>query len=284
MDKKFGILDLLKLSGLDSSQPIMFARHQSSEYDVEELLREGWLDTYQAFQSKSVFDNYEFVVAFVGTSGTKARLVGVYRVLEKRSADAAPLPTGFPYKEWQQDSKYFYRLEQQSGFEHLKHRVVIEWGKGTIKWAQNAKNKEVLEILPSGQVREPFKDYLEFDLTHDELVGIISHPEAHREWYASLSAVAGVYLILATKSGQQYVGSASGDGGVWERWASYAKNGHGGNKLLKDLVESDSAYPLAFRYTLLHILPKTFTKKEVLQWESHYKRKLGTLATGLNLN
>ena len=135
-----------------------------------------------------------------------------------------------------------------------------------------------------GAVLPPFRDYLEFSLAHSELVDLYSHEDAHREWRARLAAVAGVYLILVTTTGAQYVGSAHGAEGIWGRWASYARDGHGGNALLKQLLAHDSAYPAAFSYSILQILPKTLTRHEVLEWERRYKQKLGSRAAGLNAN
>ena len=107
---------------------------------------------------------------------------------------------------------------------------------------------------------------------------------AHADWVASLSAVSGIYLILAEKTGHLYVGSAYGTGGIWARWSQYATNGHGGNAKLKELLKSDEAYPESLRYSVLQVLPKTTTSREVMRWESQYKHKLGSRATGLNLN
>jgi hypothetical protein len=53
---------------------------------------------------------------------------------------------------------------------------------------------------------------------------------------------------------------------------------------LRDLIGSDKAYPKAFRYSILQVLPKTTTPAEVIRWEQQYKAKLGSRATGLNLN
>ena len=53
---------------------------------------------------------------------------------------------------------------------------------------------EVVELISEGRAREPFTDYQEFVISHDELRQILKHPEANREWQARLSAVAGVYL------------------------------------------------------------------------------------------
>jgi len=62
------------------------------------------------------------------------------------------------------------------------------------------------------------------------------------------------------------------------------KHGHGGNKLLRDLIKNDSSYPDRFTYSILQILPKTFARHELLKWEQLYKDKLGSRAIGLNAN
>lgn len=284
METVLGILDLLQLRGYDSKRPAKLVRHQDSRWDVHDLLRRGWFETYQARQSKPVFDGCEYIVSFVGLEGTKARLVGVYRVGKRISADDLPLPPDCPYTEWTR-SPYFYELTREPGYEDLENRIVIEWGKAALAWHQWLSNKELFEILPKGQMLPPLRDYLGFTLTHAELVELYCHEDANREWRARLAAVAGVYLILATTTGAQYVGSACGVEGIWGRWAAYARDGHGGNVLLKKLIEAEhSGYPAAFSYSILQILPKTLARDEVLKWERRYKEKLGSRAKGLNLN
>lgn len=82
--------------------------------------------------------------------------------------------------------------------------------------------------------------------------------------------------------GRQYVGSASGTDGIWGRWRSYAITGHGGNDLLKKLVREDADYPEKFLFSVLQILPKSMARERVIEYESLYKEKLGSRATGLN--
>ena len=80
-----GVIDLLKLCNFDPACRSKLVRHQDKRYDVHDLLRRGWLEAYQCFQSKPVFDGQDFVVSFVGTEGTKARLLGVYKVRGRQS-------------------------------------------------------------------------------------------------------------------------------------------------------------------------------------------------------
>ncbi len=288
--KSLGIVELLKLRGFDPTLPTKFVRHQDSRYDVNDLMRRGWLEFYQATQRNPVFDQCMQIISFIGAGGTKARFIGVFRVLgQKHDGRSYRPPKGFPRILCKY--RYIYDLEHQTGYEDLENRIVIEWGNNTINWHQwfNKKGKKlndkaVIELLPSGQTRPPFSDYLEFTLTHAELKELYVNEDANREWRARLAAVAGVYLILATKTGKQYVGSAYGAKGIWGRWEAYARNGHGGNKLLRDLINNDSSYPEKFSYSILQILPKSFARSEVLEWETRYKEKLGSRATGLNIN
>ena len=102
---------------------------------------------------------------------------------------------------------YVYDLEEIEGFDDLKNRVVINWGKGALAWHQKMRDKgklrdkEVIEILPKGYVKE-FPGFLDFVLRYDELTTIMKSPEANREWHTMLSSVAGIYLITDTKEGK----------------------------------------------------------------------------------
>lgn len=281
---EIGILDLLALCGFDRASRAKLVRHQDKRYDVQELLRRGWIDAYQAFQSRRIFDRLDFIVSFVGMPGGYARLVGVYGVGACRSAERGHLPPGCPYSEWMRPDHVYYELTRVAGYETLENRVVIHWGKAALAWHQKATNKPVHQVLPRGHLLQVFDDYLDFTLSHSQLQYLFAHPDANAEWRARLSAVAGVYLILDTLSGKQYVGSASGGEGIWGRWAAYAANGHGGNAALRHLVDSSPAHPAAFTYSVLQILPKSTARAEVLALEQRYKTKLGSLATGLNSN
>jgi hypothetical protein len=173
-------------------------------------------------------------------------------------------------------------LERDSRFDDFRDRIIIDWGAGTLAWVQNLDNKPVLEILESGRRLPPFEDYLEFSLTYAQMKDLFRNEEVHRDWRIPLSAVAGVYLILAERSGNLYVGSASGTEGIWGRWRNYANSGDGGNVKLREVIRNDSSYPEQFRFSVLQVLPKTMARDEVVRREALYKDKLGSRATGLN--
>jgi hypothetical protein len=280
-----GLLDILRVAGFAAEAPCKLVRHQDDRFPVDELRRRDWLELYQSYQSRPIFHEVKQLVSFYGLSGTRAGFFGVYRVLGHRPAAQGPIPTECPWSQsWNRTSRFFYDLDRDTRFDDLRHRLIIDWGPGTRTWVQNATNKAVLEIQEPGRRLPPFDDYLEFSLTYAQLKDLFANEEAHREWRARLSAVGGIYLILAETSGDLYVGSASGEEGIWGRWRQYAISGDAGNALLRKLIKSDPAYPDRFRLSLLQILPKTMARDEILRREVLYKAKLGSRAKGLNLN
>lgn len=283
-----GLVDILKIAGFDPTLDTKLVRHQDRRYPVEELRRHDELEPYQSYQGKAKFHGAKQIVSFYGLSGTRAGFYGVYKVRGRHSArkGRALAPSDWSQK-WIKGSRFFYDLERDPRFDDFRDRLIIDWGPGTRTWVQKLdikRDKPVLEILPPGRKLDPFDDYLEFSLTYAELKDLFANEEAHRDWRIPLGAVAGVYLILAQRSGDLYVGSAYGEGGIWGRWRNYSISGDGGNVRLRELIKRDSAYPEQFRFSVLQILPKTMAPNEVLKREALYKHKLGTRATGLNSN
>ncbi|HEU0197339.1 MAG TPA: GIY-YIG nuclease family protein [Nevskiaceae bacterium] len=274
------VAELLKLRGLDVGKKIKFVRHQDQRYNLYDLMTSGQLETYQACQSKPVLE-CDYMVSFVGLPHGHARLYGVYQVLGRCRVSDVQLSAEYPNEE--NPNNYFYTLSKVPGFEDLEERVVINWGASTRSWHQWLRHKEVTEVLPAGYAR-PFPGYLDFVLGYHELDRIVRHPEANREWKTALSNVAGVYLILQQRTGAQYVGSASGAAGIFGRWETYAGNGHGGNKLLREVCAEDPDAFRGFKFSVLRTLPKSMTQREVVAYENIYKEKLGSRVFGLNGN
>jgi hypothetical protein len=103
-------------------------------------------------------------------------------------------------------------------------------------------------------------------------------------WKTALSNVGGVYLITDTMTGKCYVGSATGEGGIWQRWADYANSGHGGNAKLQKLLDVDCDYCSNFQFVILEIADTHTSVEDILQRESHWKNVLCTREHGYNAN
>lgn len=280
-----GILQVLAAVGFTPTAKCYFVRHQDKRYPVEDVGPRLWLEHYQEYQSRSRFHNADQLVSFYGLTGTRAGFFGIYNVRGHRPASEGRIVPECPWSTvWREPATVFYDLERDKRFDDLRDRIIIDWGTAYRTWVQKASNKPVLEVQEPGRRLPPFDDYLEFSVSYADLKNLFANEEAHREWRARLGAVAGVYLILAEGTGNLYVGSASGEGGIWARWREYAKTGHGGNKLLRELTKAGSDYPTRFRFSVLQVLPKSMSRDEVLRREAIYKAKLGSRAMGLNAN
>lgn len=109
--------------------------------------------------------------------------------------------------------------------------------------------------------------------------------ESNPSWLAALANVAGVYVITDNTTGKQYVGSAYGGVGLWQRWCAYAKTGHGGNKELRQLLDAngvDHAHHLQF--SILEVCDLNASDEYIIGRESHWKTVLRTREFGLNSN
>ena len=90
-------------------------------------------------------------------------------------------------------------------------------------------------------------------------------------------------MITDTLTGKQYVGSAYGGVGVWQRWSIYANTGHGGNKQLRALLnENGDDYKLNFQFSLLEVCDINSGAEFIISRECHWKDILLTRKFGLN--
>ena len=134
--------------------------------------------------------------------------------------------------------------------------------------------------------RVAINDFVGFDkvnIDYDTLQHIVS--ENMLSWKVALSNVKGVYLIVDTLTGKQYVGSAYGDDCIWQRWLDYAKNGHGENKELKELLKHNGEdYRYNFKYSILEVCNINLGNEYVIDRETYWKEVLLTRKFGLNRN
>lgn len=262
------IQELLYNRGLDRTAPVKLVRHKDRRLDLYNLYRTNRSEflNYQNHQKRDVFRDVKYIVSFVGEGGVLARFIGVYEILGNEFVD------GF----------FEYKMRETPGYDDLKERVIIRW-ENPISWHQWIKNEmEVQEISP-GLHYKRFTDYFDLILTYPELKEIIDNQ--YSDWKTILSSVKGVYLITDINTGKLYVGSAYGENGVWGRWTEYVNtNGHGNNKMLRELVVSDKDYANNFQFSILMLLPKTVTSDMAIEKEQMFKNKLGTNAFGLNMN
>lgn len=232
---------------------------------------------WQSEQSDSKMKNVDYLVVFLAEEGCECRFIGVYR----NNGPKRPTCKGFSE----------YNLEEVEGFEALKDKVVINWGKGTLSWMQNwqsAKEVRRIEQVNTGDNVPYFTRYEDVILSFSQLQKVVED----KEWKSKLESLNCVYLILDKETGKQYVGVTYKDmkpgikNGILGRWTEYAQTGHGNNKLLVALLE-DKGISYAeqnFQWTILETLPLNVTSKVAIDRESLYKKKFGTREHGYNEN
>ena len=134
--------------------------------------------------------------------------------------------------------------------------------------------------------RVALTDFLGFDsvnIDYKTLKYIVS--DNLLSWKSALSTAKGVYLIVDTLTGKQYVGSAYGDECIWQRWSNYAMNGHGGNLMLKELIKQNGEnYKYNFKYSILEVCNMNLGNEYIIERETHWKNVLLTRQFGLNKN
>jgi hypothetical protein len=134
--------------------------------------------------------------------------------------------------------------------------------------------------------RVALADFIGFDkvnIDYKTLKYIIS--DNISSWKSALSNVMGIYLIVDMLTGKQYIGSAYGDECIWQRWSNYAKDGHGGNIELKELLkENGEEYKFNFKYSILEVCNMNLGSEYILGRETHWKEVLLTRKFGLNKN
>jgi hypothetical protein len=246
-------------------------------------LLEAWrtdrsaFETYQSLQSAAKRASFarRYWAAFFGTWDGRTLFGGMYEVGAPTTVEndvEVPL-TGVIDRAGTVDR---YETRVTDLLKEYSGKLYIEWGGGSSgkrTWNQraDAQNKRVTE-LRLYQDEEPFPGYMQVCSP----LSVIA--EAPSGWIQRLSEAQGVYLLSCPRDGSLYVGSATGEGGFWARWAEYCSNGHGGNVALRTRRPSD------FRVSILQVAGSADTEKDILRAEENWKLKLQSRSLGLNRN
>lgn len=268
--------DLLQTAGITLDQ-VRFVRHQDQRALPERSpwhlwrLGNGLLELYQSVQSKEPFEVDRTLASFVVSPLGETIFVGLFQVLGQGVVVDPTLED--PVSGGSVHGLTHYTIERLDVLSEYEGRIVVDWGAGVRTWVQRA-DKQVKPIIELRRTKfdPPFPGFDRF-----------AHPIRHLDtvpgsWRAALAAVRGVYLLIHTDSGKQYVGSATGEEGFWGRWESYAANGHGGNVGLRLLANAE------YQVSILEVAASTDTERDILALEQKWKEKLQSLTFGLNRN
>ena len=142
----------------------------------------------------------------------------------------------------------------------------------------------VSELLKEPYAGERFCGYERIDLDFPTLELIFRNNR--EDWRAALENAKGIYLIVDKSNGKKYVGSASGDAGIWSRWRCYIGTGHGWSDELTRLVDKEG-FEYARRnlkFSILEYMSMKTDDSTIIIRESYWKDVLLTRKFGYNRN
>lgn len=271
------LFDLIQMedSGVIPEKTKLHLATPAGGWDPMEHYLAGSFDKEQYWQRQANFGR-AMVVALISMSGPDEWLfAGAY---DSKGYETRPTESG----DW-----CVYDLESRPAAENLAGRVVVSFarpGRNSYLNADRWVDRLEVEELRREKVQVPdFPGYSAFILPKARLDLIIR--ERVESWHVALANVAGVYVITDCSTGAQYVGSATAAEGIWSRWTSYSKTGHGGNQdLRRVLQEHGSDHAKHFQFGVLEIAGSHAGEKDVLQRETHWKNLLQTREHGYNRN
>lgn len=234
------------------------------------------VDMFRDWQEVQTKRNFKrpVVLALIDLGGDRWLFGGAYRV----TGEVIQFEDQYGRMRWR------YPTELIPGQDEFVGRLVIHFDRKA-RWPyRNGENIQdklwVIETLPEVMRCPQFPGLMNIQISHKQLQQVIKSGDL--AWNGPLSTTQGVYVILDISNGKQYVGSACGQESIWQRWATYADNGHGGNKLLKRLLDSDPNYALRhFKYAILEVVGGN--REMIVNREEHWKDILGTRTYGYNL-
>ena len=267
--------DVLKNVGLDPKR-VKLIRHSLGDKAFKKCYDKGMVEEYTRVQSETFSNGYDYWCVFISDKSTTAKFFACYKVSGGVIDTQDTKPKGFPLEDWFQGQRMFYNLERIDLLKEYEGRLLIEWGKSALAWAQKGTNEKPIVAIRDKKI---FSGYENAILTYEELREIVQDPTAYETWHTALSTVNAVYLIVDRENGRKYVGSAYGKGGLLGRWTHYVKSLHGDNKLMKELLCDYPDRYTHFQFSILQLLPKAVTPDEVIQTETLWKKKLGSISS-----
>lgn len=272
------LFDLIKIweASFDPSRAkVHLARYNGNEHPLQEFLQ-GTFDEWQRVQTGRNFER-DFVVSLVQDGHpTRWLFAGLFR------------SHGATQEQGENRTVYYYNLDRLPSADAWSGRVCLSSNytsrSSYLKGETLMHDLSVTEVLADRRSIPSFPGFKQVHLTKPELDLLVKQcPDA---WRSALASVKGIYLISDTATGKLYVGKADGADGIWGRWCTYAKSGHGGNKALRDELGlvANSGRVAAFRFSILEIADLSATPQEILEREAHWKAVLLTKEYGHNLN
>ncbi len=273
--------DLMKLGGIATDEAVLI-RHSVGDPAFAKCYENGSesIEQYTCLQAEHFSDGFKYWLVFIGEKGRGARFFRTYTVKGKRPATSENMPMGFPVPEMFERNVYQYDLEANDFLLDYQGRLVIDWGGAAVAWHQKATNQKKIIAVNT----QDFFGYDNLILSFGQLRDVVEKPDIYDKYISALCAVKAVYLITDRKTGKQYIGSATGNDGLFGRWKEYVKTFHGGNSGMINYLNISADSYKDFQFSILQIFSMNESKEKILNCEALWKNKLLTKFFGLNDN
>lgn len=195
---------------------------------------------------------------------------GISKVIERKE-------DGYVIEACEEYNKYFGRLL----FSFYRYQGLMGRAKNLENYIEQF---EVLEIFPEIYTGEIFPGYENVNHDFSMLESYLKREKI--DWKTALQNVKGIYLVTDKSNGKNYVGSAYGEYGIWQRWQCYIDSGHAGNDQLQTLITAKGIdYARQnFKFAILEILPMGMTDSIIIERETRWKNILMSKEYGYNSN
>lgn len=183
------------------------------------------------------------------------------------------------------------KIEVLKNFKPFFGRIILKWKKKNT-FSRYVFNLDtflddlvVKQILPDLYNGEDFNGYDNVFLSYSRLNDVLNE-KIMPTYCEALKKITGIYCLTNTDNGKLYIGSASGQGGILQRWKNYLDTSHGGNKKLIRLYDKEGEHYFVkhFTFTLLEYFGLNYDPDKIKDRERYWKKCLDTVENGYNDN
>lgn len=176
-------------------------------------------------------------------------------------------------------------------YKPLFGRLIVNYKKGNtysryvFNMSTCLNNCVVKEILPCIYSGETFNGYDNVNIRFDKLSAVFAG-KIMPTYFEALQKITGIYCLTDHKTGKLYIGSATGEGGVAQRWGNYLNSKHGGNMRLIELFNQKGKeyFEKHFTFTLIEYFGLSYDPIKIIIREQYWKKCFGTIQNGYNDN
>ena len=284
-------IDLAHLLDIEdkSEYKIHFAKQADGKRPLDIFINEGkkagevgsaWWGWHSWYSGRNRWKGCKYILSFIRVypeGGDVWLFGGIFEV------------RGLSIPEGEKAGEFYDVKLTDKGKEYIGHLKIRYRSSERLKylWLENVyPNLEFSEILKARYSGVTFPGYKNISLDFPDIESIV---DINRDdWRTALSMIKGIYIIFDKKTGKKYVGSAYGEGGIWNRWCAYVHSLHGGNKELKELLKEHGLQEISqkenprdyvrenFRFTLAEWISDkdTVDKSDIIKRESFWKEAL----------